>query len=697
MLYCVCQTTSPREPSSRCSCASMGEGLAVDCKNANLTYLETCNLCLHFNETVVSLDVSDNNLTGISDNCFSFCSNLRKLSLRNTNLNSAEACDTCRQFNDTLISLDLSKNNISVLKDWCFTGCNRLEHLSLSDTNIHNLATHSLKNLKRLKELNLNRNYLIKHCRFTNPDVLITLSHLQIFKIKENVDALVCDENQSFLDNIPRDEFLSLNELHLDGVKDVRFGQNFTYFKHLSRLNMSGVNSDCSIISLNNESFGCLPYLQYLDLSKCNVTTVDAGTFEVLHELEYLNLSNNQGLGFVSLRNISYGLRATKIKIFDFSKVYKTFGQGTVLRRCDIWFTKETSIEELYLNSNRIEMIETNALLLAPPNLTKIWAEDNKFSFGPFILQFGCLEKLQDIYLTNQNIVHDLYLYNDEIHLKDNQATDENNCLIPSQNSSSDGCKMFADDEKVRYDKFRLPTNLSVLALNNAGLKFKVEYAPVLPFKLSLKLESVDFSNNVLYYLGRQFVDLKRLKHLDLSNNFCSFIEVGFFDAVPNVETVKLSHNILASVLAHDTDGLIFKPLNATKTLDLSDNSITSLPEKVFDHLSSIENLNLSNNQLAEFKSSSVHLKGTRQLDLHNNQLTTFPVSLLEEMTANQYNISIDLSNNFLEVSCENLEFLTWLTENPTNFKNINSYIFRRNGESSKISFVRLQETLPNI
>ncbi|MEW8546867.1 MAG: leucine-rich repeat protein, partial [Candidatus Thiodiazotropha sp.] len=697
LLLGVTQSASQCGPLNRCNCVAFLEGLAVDCQGANLSLQETCDLCSYFNKTVLSLDVSNNNLTGISDDCFSLCVNVRILSIRNTSLNPTEACDTCRQFNDTLISLDLSTNKISILKDSCFTGCSRLENLSLLDTNLHSLSAQALLNLKSLRQLNLDRNHLIRNCRFTNADDLIALPNLQVLTIKENVDDLFCHGNQPFLDNVPTAAFSSLKELHTDGVKHIRFGKNFTYFKRLSLLNLSGVNSNCSIISPSNETFSSLPFLQYLDVSLCNITEIDAGSFEVLRELTHLNLSNNLGLGFASLRNISYGLQATKIKVFDFSKVYKTFGVGTVLRRCDLWFFQNTSIEELYMNSNRLVMLEPNALLLAPPNLTKIWAEDNKFTFGAYIYQFGCVEKLQEVFLNNQHTVHDLSLYNDEIYIKDNQNRNEGICIIPNRNDSKDDCKIIGDDEKVHNGNFRLPENLSSVAFSNSNLKFKVDYNPGFPLKLPLRLEYADLSNNVLYYLGRQFIECKKLKHLDLSNNFCSFIEVDFFNAAPHLETVKLSHNILGSILSHDTEGQIFKPLIAATALDLSDNNIAFLPDKVFAHLPSIEILNLSSNHLTDFKSSSDHLHNLKQLDLQDNQLTTLPVTLLEQLTVDKNNITIDLSLNILEVSCENLEFLKWITENPRYFKNINSYSFRRSGESRTMNYDWLKETLPNI
>ena len=697
LLNHFCHSALPCGPLSRCNCVTLQEGLAVDCQGANLSLLETCGICSHFNKTVLSLDVSNNILTGISDDCFSSCINIRNLSIRNTSLQSAEACETCRQFNDTLISLDLSENNISSLQDRCFTGCNRLEHLSLRATNLRSFATLSVTNLRSLRELNLDRNHLIRNCSFTNAEVLIALSNLQVLTIKGNVDTLFCPKNQSFLDNIPTAAFPSLKELHADGVKHVHFGENFTHFKDLALLNLSGVNSKCSIISLKKATFSNLPFLNYLDISKCNITTIDAGTFEVLHELMYLNLSNNQGLGFVSLRNISDGLRATKIKVFDFSKIYKTFGVGTMLRRCDMWFFKDTSIEELYLNSNRLVMVETNALLLAPPNLTKIWAEDNRFLFGAYVFQFGCLKNVRESFLNNQHNRPDLNLYNDEIHIKDNQETNEGICIIPHRHESTD-CVYIDDDERVHTGNFKLPKNLNLIAYSNSNLKYKAEYkSDFLPIISHLRLENLDFSKNVLYYLGHQFIVSEQLKHLNLSNNFCSFIDADFFKIGPNLETVDLSHNNLGSILSQDTEGQIFKPLNAARTLGLSHNNITFLPQQVFANLLSIKNLDLSSNQLTQFNSSGDYFQNLTQLDLHNNQLTTFPVTMLEQLTVNKNNISIDLSHNFLEVSCENLEFLTWITEKSDYFKNVKLYIFRRNRESDKIKFDKLKEMLPNI
>ena len=700
MFQSVCQTIRSCGPYSRCSCVDIDDRVSVDCQKANLSLLEICDICSDLHKPLLTLDISSNSLTGIPNHCFSGCVNLRSLISQNANLNSIEACEICQQFNDTLTSLDLSGNNLTTLPNGCFARCHNLEHLSMKDANLKNLEVHSLKNLFNLRELNLDSNHMATNCSLKSADVFTHLSSLSKLTLKKNVDTLSCNKNQYFLDNISPTAFRPLKELHVDGVEHIFFGENFNSFKNLTALDMSGVNSYCSIISLSNNTFSNVTYLRHLNISKGNITQIEAGTFERLKELTYLNLSYNQGLGFGWLSNVLYGLKTTKVKVFDFSKVYKTFGASTVLRICDFLYAKDTAIEELYLNSNRMVLLETNLMLFTPPNLTKVSAEDNKFSYGPYMFQFGCAKKVQTVYLNHQNTMHDLRFYNEEINIKEYQNTDRDHCIMPNRNDSEKDCPFIDDNETLRAGDLRLPETLTLLEVRSSVLRFKAQLETVkaFPFELPLNLEYIDFSNNVLYYLGPQFLELKHLKYLDLSNNFCTFIASEFFDSGPYIQTVKLSRNILGPLLAHDLQGLIFKPLKTVKQLDLSSNKIASLPDTIFQHLSNIENLNLSHNQLTEFKIANGNLKNLSKLDLHDNELPTLSVKMLEQLKADQKkNISIDLSNNTLEVSCENLEFLTWITDNPICFINRQYYIFRKNGESAIMTFEQLKESLPNI
>ena len=59
-------------------------------------------------------------------------------------------------------------------------------------------------------------------------------------------------------------------------------------------------------------------------------------------------------------------------------------------------------------------------------------------------------------------------------------------------------------------------------------------------------------------------------------------------------------------------------------------------------------------------------------------RLSTVPVPFLKQIE-NNFNrnseiIDIDLTNNVLDGSCKNIEFLSWLTDNKNVFTNIDDY-----------------------
>ena len=88
-------------------------------------------------------------------------------------------------------------------------------------------------------------------------------------------------------------------------------------------------------------------------------------------------------------------------------------------------------------------------------------------------------------------------------------------------------------------------------------------------------------------------------------------------------------------------------------------------------------------------------LTNLTELDLRQNKLSTLPVQILQQtknlaLKQNQ-NASIDLSNNTLEILCDmNLDFLNWIVQNADYFHNVDSYIYRYNGQNTLKSHASL-------
>ena len=274
-------------------------------------------------------------------------------------------------------------------------------------------------------------------------------------------------------------------------------------------------------------------------------------------------------------------------------------------------------------------------------------------------------------------------------------------CKIPKWNKTANpNCPYFTDDKSVNYLNARWPENMPTVSFRSSGIKYKVNLNASLAIRN--KLESVHMSDNIVYSLDHFFMPLPYLKHLNISNNFITYISNHFFKVCQNLETLTLSYNLLGSVLATDTNGLIFKPLKQLKNLDLSDNNIAVLPKDLFKYTRNVAVLNLSHNHLAEFSLEIDHMKKLAKLDLQSNRINTISVKVLDKIkTVSQEenrDISIDLTNNTLSVSCENIQFLSWLTENPDYFISIDKYIFRENDNINVIlHYDEMLELLPTL
>ena len=253
----------------------------------------------------------------------------------NANLNVSDACSLCQK-NRNMYVLDLSENNLSNIPDFCFKTCKRLVELNLSRNNLKKCSANTFAGLSNLKILNLNNNILIEDGNFSGPETFKSVRNLEELHLQNNIYLNHDNKTIYYLSNIAQDAFPSLQYLYLDGLTNAYFLSNFRTFERLHEIDFSRDSLFCNIIGLTNRSFENVPNIKTLNLSSCNITSIEAGTFSPLKELKYLNLSRNMALGFTTLRNVSYGLQFTQIDTLDYSKVYKTFGLSTELRRCDM-------------------------------------------------------------------------------------------------------------------------------------------------------------------------------------------------------------------------------------------------------------------------------------------------------------------------------------------------------------------------
>jgi Leucine-rich repeat (LRR) protein len=99
------------------------------------------------------------------------------------------------------------------------------------------------------------------------------------------------------------------------------------------------------------------------------------------------------------------------------------------------------------------------------------------------------------------------------------------------------------------------------------------------------------------------------------------------FGDLTTLTTLDLSNNSLTQL--PDT----FKNLTALTTLDLSNNSLTQLPD-AFENLTALTTLDLSNNPLTQLPGAFENLTALTTLDLSNNSLTQLRGKFFWNLTA---------------------------------------------------------------
>ena len=651
-----------------------------------------------------------NSLTRCGPNNMCTCKKLtnfgKSMDCHNLTLNISDICEACST-TENITELNMSNvthKTIQKIPDFCFRSCRKLRKLLICNNNLNYLEDNALDGLSELKVLDMSQNYLVDITRdgaFVNPNVFKSVRKLKNLYLQGNINPSFTSGNGSFLSNIPPDAFPALERLFMDGIPFLYFDFNFRHFKHLRQIYFSGKASVCNIGKITQKTFENIPHIDHLNLAFCNLSFIAAETFERLYDLTYLNLSHNEGLGFATLRNVSYGLQSTKINVLDYSKVYKQFGLSTLLRRCDVWYLKNTTIKELYLDNNRMALAEVNALHLFPPTLEVLSVERNQVCYGPYVLQIGCLRNLRRMEINDQYSIAPITYYNKEAGIAEKYDGNNESCQVPKPKVISRHCP-YLDDGPFDLYKFSAPPMLNEINFRDSNIKTVITvHHKSPPISIPNNIESMDASFNTIHVWNAPMVKFEHIKHLDLSNNFAAYVSEDFFTRVPNLVSLDASFNLLGPVLSEDHNGRIFQSLEKLKVLNISTNKITSLADSLFSGLTSLATLNLASNGITEVNNSLNGLKNLTNLNLKQNKISTLPVKLLEQMdetgSRTYRKVSVDLSNNTLDIACENLKFLEWIADHPNHFESVNSYTYRYNGHNIAMSHTNLKKMIASV
>ncbi|XP_046551176.1 LOW QUALITY PROTEIN: toll-like receptor 4 [Haliotis rubra] len=274
-----------------------------------------------------------------------------------------------------------------------------IKHLDLSKNNISSLYD-SFKGVVTLLSLNLHGNQLTLEKATYPKGTFKDLEKLEILDISSNV--LVT--NSSYPDDSFGD-LVSLQTLVVDGLENCTFGQGFVRLKDLTTLNISGQRGYCSINRLLNESFLHTPHLRNLDISKCKISDIDVGSFLPLRNIDTLDMSENDNLGFKTFGDSMFGLVNSTLRVLRLNKITSSYAIGVQIRRTHVRFFTKIHVKEIYLDCNRIEKIEDTVLNVLP-SVEVISLKNNHLQLGAYSFATDQLSQIDAIMKERKDKFH---------------------------------------------------------------------------------------------------------------------------------------------------------------------------------------------------------------------------------------------------------------------------------------------------
>ena len=574
---------------------------------------------------------------------------------------------------DTIV-LDLSHNNITILPDDSFVQLVVLEKLNLSHNFMVNLEIKAFQGLRRLILLNLGSNALLLTNITFPPALFAPLENLRELYLDNNI----VNDNSTYLGETVG-QCLNLEVLYIPGIPYQTFGPAYDKLRKLTNLTLS--TNDCNIISVHNETFNHTKYLKMLKLAACNITFIDMCSFCPLFQLDFLNLSYNSPDGLNLIRNVTYGLQYTKITNVQFTNMESPYEAGKTITKWDLEFSNRTTVKILNVSSNMIETLEAGSLDLFPPTLEEVDVSDNRPIFGPFLIELFKLKSLRIFRANYLNTYHPFKVFSIETLSRSSRAvtTYEKTGILDS--SSPFPIPIPPKLEEIYCCHSMIPYNIPEIIINPDN-----------------SLRHLELNNNALNRWKGPLRNFNKLKYLDISVNFCDRISDKFFIYMTSLTSLRVRSNFIGYAIEQNLSCPWLKPLKNLVTLDLYLNKIRVIPPECFSTLVNLETLNLKENSISDWEVEIGHMPNISLIDLSGNNIDCFPVATTDHLSevATRRNVTIDLTGNKLECTCENIEFLEWFDTANIIFVNKENYTCR-DGRLKKIPMTDVKQIITDL
>ncbi|XP_071181796.1 toll-like receptor 3 [Mytilus edulis] len=547
-----------------------------------------------------------------------------------------------------ITALDLSRNDITGITNEAFVNYKNLLELNLNSNKISLISNSSFKGLGNLQSLEMADNCLNPSEMYTI-DLFMPLKKLNILNIRRNMDQPTKFSTIFMYPDQALGVLQQLTQLSIDLMPKPKFGQGFKLLQRLQRIEFQS----CYVVSLTNETFKFFSSsVETLLMQNCrlNFVRVETGSLLPFPELKVVDFSDT----FMHLKqallllNPYTNKNMSTINFHHVSDVVidnKEFPYSLIVTTEMTKYLQTICVENLDLSQNGIVDYVPGSLFnfRFPECIQHLSVRANRFTI--------ISNKIQLQYLNNFTRQASRLKTWDNSYNVVSYPIPKENPISADFDNPSDFIFYFPKSVEKVDNSYLMTNDLPIIYLVpfNSSLKYiDISYALVSGFMLfesdsknhPPNLETLIDSGCDYSYIWQEFGrfpynNLKTFVWTDCNlNEGIKAHPKDLFRHLNSVETLNISENNIW----YFSDNLL-DPIQNLSFLDVSKNLLQSIPIQLINHLK-IKTLDVRNNLL-----TGINLEIRNWLD----QMQTMHL------------MSLFLAGNAFECSCNNIHLIRWL------------------------------------
>ena len=576
-----------------------------------------------------------------------------------------------RQLPSHTTTLLLNNNDISELQHNVLSNLKELIHLDLSTNKLQSntLAPDAFSALGSLQHLDLRYNYLCMTNECFPPGLYRPLNSLKVLKLTGNKRA-----DERGLTEYP---FRSLSvlhalaELHVSAIRNVDIPSEITLFKHLHILDLYNGNmrniTATTFLALRNTG------ITTLSLRNTDIKHVEVGSFSNLPNLRNLDMSCNDHIGLKTLIGAVWATENSGIDSFVMDNV-EIKGIGNVLdfnHVCNTPFAKK--LRRLSMRMNHILSIDLEYFGTCLPNVQWLNVGFNTIFYQRHGLKRNDVLKgfppdLRVLDFSHHNFrPDDFRLSFCRVHNMpfDDEFRRPRSSMFNTTNEHHSSIDMAVHGDRAAYV---IPSLRYIFA----------DYVPLSPGSYDVISPEIYPKNNIVYInvsntksirsLSGATKGFEQVQVIDMSHGVIQHISADFFLHFEKLRIINLSDNKLGEFISNQNqtqNDRIFNHLTSLEELDLSQNYVQTINERAFVNLTKLRILKLNDNLFKSQLSLNLsRLTSLQSLNLSRNQMAFLSKDLRDSLQelSERVNFSLDIGGNPLSChACSSLGFLRWL------------------------------------